>query len=85
MVPTCCVVRRCTDPVLCLSRHSSVGIVTRLLTAMSGGFVRLPLIGAGVFVSYSTRPGRLGAHTWGAGGGGGRLITHGVPGAAVEG
>jgi len=29
VVPTCCVERRRTDPVLCLSRHSSVGIVTR--------------------------------------------------------
>jgi len=69
-------VRRRTDPVLCLSRHSSVGIVTRLLTAISRGFVRLPLAGAGVFVTSSARPDRLGAHTWGAGGGGGRLITH---------
>jgi len=64
------------DPVLCLSRRSSVGVVTRMLIAISRGFVRLPLVGAGVFVSSSAHPDGLGAHTWGAGGGGGRLITH---------
>jgi hypothetical protein len=59
-----------------IQSSASVGIVTRLLTAISRGFVRLPLAGAGVFVSSSARPDRLGAHTWGVGGGGGRPITH---------